>query len=331
MNDARRAAEALAEAGVAQVLLFGSLARGEATERSDIDLVAMFDDLDYAQRRDRRAELTDLACSASGHRVDVHVTDRPEWRTRTERVLTSFERRIAAYAVPLTDTPPGDVSWAKEIGLPNSDANEAAARLGDTLRALRALGGELAPYRSEREALDEGRYDEYDQELEARMVQSCVSVQAAVETALKSMLHLHPAGPVDRWTHDVDALADWLAEPHRTDMRVLVAPVPPQGITVWRTAGVYGSEYAEETEALTPELAVLLVEIACAAAEHAAEALSARMGEVPVVRSVRRKVASIRSYTSESAVLGVVRPGLSLSLLPPEATLPAAWAPTRSP
>ena len=53
--DAQRAADALAQAGAARVLLFGSLARGEAGEGSDIDLVAVFDDLDYAQRRSQAA------------------------------------------------------------------------------------------------------------------------------------------------------------------------------------------------------------------------------------------------------------------------------------
>lgn len=294
--DAQRAADALAQAGVARVLLFGSLARGEAGEGSDIDLVAVFDDLDYAQRRSRRHELAGLARAASGHRVDMHVTDRPEWRVRTEQVLTSFERRIAAHAVPLTDTPPGDVSWEKEIGLPASDVHESAARLKDTLRALIALEGELAPYRSEVLSLDEARYDDYTAVLEARMVQCCASVQAIIETALKSMLHIAPGAPLDRWTHDVELLAGGLAEPHRSEIRALLAPVPPPGITVWRSAGVYGSEHEEETAALTPDLAVRLVEIACATAERAAAALAATTGETSVVSSVRRKVADIRDY-----------------------------------
>ena len=39
--DAERAAAALADVGVSRVVLFGSVARGGATERSDIDLAAM--------------------------------------------------------------------------------------------------------------------------------------------------------------------------------------------------------------------------------------------------------------------------------------------------
>lgn len=296
MADAQRAADVLAEAGVAQVLLFGSLARGEATEQSDIDLVAVFDDLDYSERAALRAELKELARTAAGHWVDVHVTDRPEWRVRTERVLTSFERRIAAHAVPLTDTPPGDVSWHKEIGLPTSDAQEAEARLRDTVKALRALDGLLAPYRSEREELDEGRWDEYDEELGARMMECCALVQLAVETAIKSMLHLHPSGTADRWTHDVEALADRLAESHRSEMLGVVAPVPPPGITVWRSASAYPSEHEEDVVVLTPELAERLIRIACTATEHAATALEDRMGAVAAVHRIRYKTSKIRAY-----------------------------------
>ena len=299
MADAQRAADALARAGVARVLLFGSLARDEAGEGSDIDLVAVFDDLDYAQRRSQRIELTGVARAAAGHRVDVHVTDRPEWRVRTEQVPTSFERRIAAHAVPLTDTPPDDVSWEKEIGLPRSDVDEAAARLRDTLKALIALEGELAPYRSELLSLDEARYDDYTAVLETRMVQCCASAQATIETALKSMLHMAPGAPLDRWTHDVELLAGGLAEPHRSEIQALIAAVPPPGITVWRSAGVYGSEHEEETAAVTPNLAATLVEVACAAAERAAATLAAAMGEASVVRSLRRKVADIRGYMDE--------------------------------
>ena len=53
--DAERAAAALAEAGAGRVVLFGSVARGEADEHSDIDLMAVFDDLDYERRREKIA------------------------------------------------------------------------------------------------------------------------------------------------------------------------------------------------------------------------------------------------------------------------------------
>lgn len=47
LSEARRVAQAVAAArsDVVKVMLFGSVARGEAGEASDIDLVVVFDDL----------------------------------------------------------------------------------------------------------------------------------------------------------------------------------------------------------------------------------------------------------------------------------------------
>lgn len=83
--DAERAAAALADVGVSRVVLFGSVARGEATERSDIDLAAIYDDLDYRTCSVRVQELSSLASAAAGHPVEVFLTDRPEWKVRTEQ------------------------------------------------------------------------------------------------------------------------------------------------------------------------------------------------------------------------------------------------------
>ena len=55
--DAEAAAEVLIAAGAAEVLLFGSVARGDAGADSDIDLVAIFADLDYAERAVRQRTL----------------------------------------------------------------------------------------------------------------------------------------------------------------------------------------------------------------------------------------------------------------------------------
>ena len=46
LDDARRAAQALVDAGVGEVWLYGSVARGESEPGSDIDLVAVLDDLE---------------------------------------------------------------------------------------------------------------------------------------------------------------------------------------------------------------------------------------------------------------------------------------------
>lgn len=69
LEQARRAADVLVGCdGVGEVLLYGSVARGDQHEGSDIDLVVIDDDLDY-----------------------------PEWQTRADEVAESFERLVCAW------------------------------------------------------------------------------------------------------------------------------------------------------------------------------------------------------------------------------------------
>ena len=133
MADAALAAEAVVAGGAEEVLLFGSVARGDAGEGSDIDLVALFADIDYAQRRILKRRLEEAAGEAVGRwPVQVVVTDRPEWRARVENVSASFERRISADAVPVADsTARGVVNWDKEMVRPMSNPAEALQYLED--------------------------------------------------------------------------------------------------------------------------------------------------------------------------------------------------------
>ena len=115
LAEAERAAKVVADAGAGRVLLFGSVATGDAHRHSDIDLMVIYDDLDYAVRQDLTMELERLAGSEVGCSVDVHLTDRPEWRMRTEQVVTSFESRVKCHALVMVDEPAGQVDWGKEI------------------------------------------------------------------------------------------------------------------------------------------------------------------------------------------------------------------------
>ncbi len=95
--DARRAAEALLTEGAEEVFLYGSVSRGKATAQSDIDLLALFADIDYSERYELTCRLEKAASEAIAKRwpVQVFATDRPEWKARVEQVPSSFERRIS--------------------------------------------------------------------------------------------------------------------------------------------------------------------------------------------------------------------------------------------
>ena len=79
------------------MLLFGSVARDDAEPDSDIDLVAVFDDIDYSRRLSLSFDLSERAAAASGRPVEVFVTDWPEWRQRISGVSSSFEASIAPH------------------------------------------------------------------------------------------------------------------------------------------------------------------------------------------------------------------------------------------
>jgi len=274
-RDAERAAAALAQAGVAQVLLYGSLARGAPHAASDIDLVAVFDDLDYTQRWHLKSRLDVLATGAARRPVEVRVTDRPEWQHRTRRLRTSFERGIAAEAVVLYDTPPGPVDWHKEIGMATSDLGEAANSMGNTNKALRSLHTQLEPGPPERYALADRDPDSYLDAIRDRLCDVCAFAQSALENSLKALVHRYGAEPPGR----VHSLADLLDQLPATVRRAAAAPLEGfnlESVSRWRQPGTYPGDFAERTLAELTTESHDLATAACALARLAADRLTTR-------------------------------------------------------
>lgn len=199
---ARRAAVQLVDAGAGRVLVFGSVARGEAAEDSDIDLVAIFDDLgDYSSRSKRRCALEARASEATGCPVDVMVTDAPEWAVRTTKVPCSVEARVAGYAVELVDVGRhADIDWDKEIGLPSDPAAELASRLSSMSRAVLRLKRHLTPDRYELAAIEEGDPDSLRDHEGERFASAMAEVLVVIETAAK-ITHIVSAGTAPVHTH----------------------------------------------------------------------------------------------------------------------------------
>ena len=283
LADAERAAAALAEAGAGRVVLFGSVARGDATERSDIDLVAIFDDLDYGERWQKRCELMRLAGEAAGHSVDVSVTDRAEWAMRTSRVLTSFEGRAARDGVVLVDRPAVGVDWGKEMVMPDSDYGEALSRLEGARNALAELLRHLRPDPIEQDLGEE----EASARRQTRRHRGCGEAHMAVEAAVKALIHL--GADLDRpaWGHDIRKLGAHLAEPHRSVLPSLLKPLGADAITPWRAAAVYNNTDT------TPELLTDLARIACRVVSYAADQFPA---SARPAAGVRMYVGRIRDY-----------------------------------
>lgn len=238
---ARRAACELVEAGAGRVLLFGSLARGHATERSDIDLVAIYDDLDYAERGKRRCALEARARAASGYRVDVMVTDAPEWAVRTARVPCSVEARIASYALELADAGDHDgIDWDKEIGLPSDSIAELQSRFTDMSDAIAALTNQLQPAPQEVAAADDA--GERAALEDVRWARAMGEIHMVVESAAKGT-HIVTTGSAPPHDHRIDALLGDQPEGLRHSFRQLAgSDVELSELHIWRPGATYSAD-----------------------------------------------------------------------------------------
>ena len=250
--DARRAAEALVLSGAEEVLLFGSVARGEATGDSDIDLVAVFADIDYETRWELARRLEAAASNAAGDRpVQVMVTDRPEWRNRLANVPASFESAISGDTVLVGESPTrGRVRWDKEMVLPMSNPDEALRKFSDEVLAqLRDLESAAYPVPSETNLSVpiEGR----EARRRRRMVRICTSSAMTVELALKSLAVLHrtptpPEAALRGARHSISACLDLVPDAVRSSVASVVTArgLGLEDLSQWRNVSTYPGDRA---------------------------------------------------------------------------------------
>lgn len=339
-GDAVRAAAAVARMDAAQVLLFGSVADGTATPSSDIDLVAVFDDLgDYSRRYRIKCEAQAAAREASGHPTDVFVTDRPEWRKRT-RMRTSFEAGIHRGAVALVDRPPNqEIDWDKDTPMPTTDADEAYEDLRAVEDALLKAFNALHPRPDELDALLHGQTGRWDRSRFLRMIEICEDAHAAVETALKA----YTRGVLDQRPergeqgHHIQHLLDCFPPKDRQRFRSAIAPLDPDDISPWRVAGTYtGTESsAASLSRVTPGFAHGMIEAARRCSLITAE-------EVAAVHGITEVSESIVANATDSRRLELVQalrrdPGFAVGtyahrgLDPPPSALPEPMPPPTQP
>lgn len=251
------AAKAIAETvpGVQKIGLFGSVARGEATGRSDIDLLVVFRDMNYQDRKRLAGRCRSVARGA-GHEVSVVATDAHEWRLRSE-LSTTFERAIAAELQELyaSDQPAPAVRRDKEAQMdkPTSDLGEAYNRIEEVGRAYIDAVDKYVPNDEER-ALQQSDPDDvltwYQYERYLGIVKN---IDLVLEISLKALHHALGETPPPK-THRLDDLLSSLPDaPETTKAREILSPLmvknlPPdtyededlnEVYTNWRVHGTY--------------------------------------------------------------------------------------------
>ena len=309
-SDAGRVADAFVGAGVCEVWLFGSVARGEPTESSDINLVAVYADLDYAQRRDRKRELTKLGEHISGQPVDLLVTDLPEWRVRS-KLLTTFERRVRDQARLLRSSPisPPEVRWDKEITLPASDDQEALHTIRNAADALESLEARLLPM--EWETADNP----------SRLRALCRDSQMAAECALKALVHLYGYRP-PKDTHDLESLCLALPRDMARSADRLLDGIDKHTMGRWRVVGTYPADYPQEA-AEAPALAEPYVCAAVMVNRYTAHHTETRVGAQPELDRHRASLNRISAHLDDREIqTGRPRTGPAPLTTPPNLAPP---------
>ena len=259
---ARTAARDMADRvpGIRRICLYGSVARGEATPESDVDLLVVFDDIDYSERKriaSRCRSALDDARSGIDHRVSVVVTDTREWSVRSE-LFTSFERAISTDLVYLHQSKEPVVYLKKDKAMdePVSDLDEAYKRLHEAWVAYDRANGSFLPRPKEIEL----QHDDPDKELSwyqyYRYVNIVTNIDMVLETSLKALHHILKKAPPPH-THRLNALLSSLPDSMEAEsIRKALSPLRVTNLpsdtydkndlrevyTNWRVHGTYDAE-----------------------------------------------------------------------------------------
>lgn len=260
------------------MLLFGSVAKGTADGDSDIDLVAIFDDIDYTERLPQAWRLESLCKSATGKPVDVYVTDWPEWDHRVNHVGSSLEAAIREYGSWLFRDGANQrlVDWEKEIAKPKTDLEEAATHLYSIRKALGGLIENCSERSYEISIVDGVETVDHDARGE-RLTSLCSEAALIIEHSVKCLTALTGAAP--KHSHNIAVLLDGCLEvPARMlealePLRINTLRKPKYAsseyddISCWRILGTYTGLVPLPETATFGELAARLSQAALMSAE----------------------------------------------------------------
>ena len=251
MADARRSAQAIAAMPgtphVHQIMLFGSVARGEANNDSDIDLIVLVDDLgdyaltDHGGRRKLEDHMETHAETAVPHSVDVHITDPREWTVRAQEVTASFEASLASDLITLVDRPaikPPD--WSKPMSKPATNLEEASAKFDNISDHLSQLCDRMLPSALERIAEEDWMRE---RELKNRRRFACGHAADAIEMSVKTVMALQGVSPPH--IHNLEKLINQIpSKSHRTQITAILTKsgITLKQISAWHVKANYAND-----------------------------------------------------------------------------------------
>ena len=243
LDDARRAAEVcIADPRVGEVLLFGSVARGEARVHSDVDLVVLIDPDWGKQHLEIAKELKAAVRDATGLVCDVVARTPAVWKHLLANVSASFEAHISRDVMSLAVV---DRGW-REGGLQDmtgvDSTNEEVSV--DVLQALRQPASDLYRTLNSIRGEEEGfTGSEAVEERAFRFLSVLEKAHLGIELAIKSVAVATDGKRLAK-THDLEQLLDAMSD--SSARQLLVEAVEKlkrhqSGVVVnWRLAAYFG-------------------------------------------------------------------------------------------
>ena len=281
LADAETAARAVAAADprVEQVLVFGSVARGDARPQSDIDLLVLVADCTPDDLHTLNNRLGAAAETAGAH-IDLIAERRVAFEHLARNVAASFEHAIAAAAVAVySRTRPLPPPTGTLHGVPRDNLDIAAIDAEGAVRALDDLADKIGGIpAAEKRIASDPEHTAHISPADLR-TNRCISLlELAHLTIERAATAIRAAAGADRiQEHQLHLL---LADPHIAELAELAALCeqfrrPDGKITSWRSASYAGHTPKMRAEA-TPQTASAYIAAAAESARIAARALRAR-------------------------------------------------------
>ncbi|MXY09970.1 MAG: nucleotidyltransferase domain-containing protein [Acidimicrobiaceae bacterium] len=290
LEDARTAGRALTAAGAREVLAYGSVVAGGADPVSDIDLVAIFDDVDYKNRWQLRLDLMDMAGDACGHYVTVWVTDVAEWAAQN-KMASSFAAAIRDDLVVVAAGQGDDraVVWDKPQALPDTDIEAAYRHLEEVHRRL----GVISPRSQQHD--DPWRHCTQSEGAAAVIAEALRALGAATQTDARAL-----------YSRDIATVVAHLPGEDQTTVRARFGDrVTFDDVTMWRASRrAFGNEHRwwrmmpEADKIATAESAEALTAAAIGVVEYASDKIARLHGRHQVNDWITRDLKRLRRKAS---------------------------------
>ena len=333
------------------VVLFGSVARGEGSSNSDIELVVVVDRLDTEQfsvpRLYEERGLAHRAGRACGWPVQVWLVDWAEWRSRSP-VWGTVEHEARTQGKWLRQAPPGpEVRWEKRMSARQVRALAVIAALNNAMRRFRGVMDSMSPNPLEVELVESGDEAEYCDYLRYRLSDINADLHIALEQLLVAALHV-TASRFRRDSHELTVLFEALPPAVQEDLLSRLSVADLTWAEQWRSAASYADAVARSADVRTTRhLGLITTDVAdytarlatgyaVGVAAYAAAVIDMGNAVVEMVIELTQKAGSPAAHTEELVtatervrqIAGWVRDALGKSSwLYPDGSPPNGWTP----